>query len=123
QGDAGSLRAREEERPRRRRRHHRPLGPRAHAPGGALEALKDRTGLLEPSERASLEARLGHCFTDGTLLEQALTHASFAHEQVPGPLPDYDRLEFLGDAVLGLLLAEHEFLAETNAGSGEMSQR
>ncbi len=47
------------------------------------------------------QQRLGHSFADGNLLRQALTHASFGHEKRQR-LPDNQRLEFLGDAVLQL---------------------
>ncbi|MCB9666058.1 MAG: ribonuclease III [Alphaproteobacteria bacterium] len=46
-----------------------------------------------------IEALTGHRFTDGALLLRALTHPSWAHEHGG---PDYQRLEFLGDAVVGL---------------------
>ena len=48
-----------------------------------------------------LQKRLGHSFADEALLRQALTHASFGHEKRQR-LPDNQRLEFLGDAVLQL---------------------
>jgi ribonuclease III len=51
------------------------------------------------------QRRLGHVFTDPELLRQALTHASFGHEQRQH-LPDNQRLEFLGDAVLQLTVTE-----------------
>ncbi|MCE0483803.1 MAG: ribonuclease III [Methylacidiphilales bacterium] len=47
------------------------------------------------------QQRLGHTFADEALLRLALTHASFGHERRQ-PLPDNQRLEFLGDAVLQL---------------------
>lgn len=47
------------------------------------------------------QQHLGHSFADGDLLRQALTHASFGHEKRQ-KLPDNQRLEFLGDAVLQL---------------------
>jgi len=47
------------------------------------------------------QQRLGHSFADGDLLRQALTHASFGHEKRQR-IPDNQRLEFLGDAVLQL---------------------
>jgi ribonuclease-3 len=47
------------------------------------------------------QQRLGHSFADAGLLRQALTHASFGHEKRQ-KLPDNQRLEFLGDAVLQL---------------------
>jgi len=49
-----------------------------------------------------LENRLGHAFTNRDLLREALTHSS----ATPGK-PSYERLEFLGDRVLGLILADY----------------
>ena len=51
------------------------------------------------SSLEEFQKRLGHTFADGDLLRQALTHASFGHEKRQR-LPDNQRLEFLGDAVL-----------------------
>jgi ribonuclease III len=53
------------------------------------------------SSLEEFQQRLGHVFADGGLLRQALTHASFGHEKRQR-LPDNQRLEFLGDAVLQL---------------------
>jgi ribonuclease-3 len=53
------------------------------------------------SSLEEFQSRLGHSFADGDLLRQALTHASFGHEKRQR-LPDNQRLEFLGDAVLQL---------------------
>ena len=53
------------------------------------------------SSLEEFQERLGHSFADGNLLRQALTHASFGHEKRQR-LPDNQRLEFLGDAVLQL---------------------
>ena len=58
-----------------------------------------------PDALESLGARLGHAFRDGALLQQALTHSSFANEH-PG-VRDNGALGFLGDAVLALVVAEH----------------
>ena len=63
----------------------------------------------EPSQGegfAALEARIGHRFDDRTLLEHALTHRSRAHEDVTGGVVDNESLEFLGDSVVGLVIAE-----------------
>lgn len=54
----------------------------------------------------ALEVALGYRFTDRGLLEQALTHRSRAHEDPSGEVADNERLEFLGDAVLGLVVAD-----------------
>lgn len=53
---------------------------------------------------ADLEALLGHRFADGGLLETALTHPGFGGGRAAHA--DYERLEFLGDRVLGLVIAE-----------------
>jgi ribonuclease-3 len=47
-----------------------------------------------------LQEGLGYRFRDGNLLAQALTHTSYAHEHLRGPVGDNERLEFLGDAIL-----------------------
>jgi ribonuclease-3 len=60
-------------------------------------------------EYAALETRLGYRFKDVGLLEHALTHRSRAHEDVSGGVIDNESLEFLGDAVLGLVVAERLF--------------
>ncbi len=55
---------------------------------------------------ATLETRLGYAFRDRELLEQALTHRSRAHEDAGEVVADNESLEFLGDAVLGLVIAD-----------------
>jgi ribonuclease-3 len=69
-----------------------------------------------------LEERLGHRFANQGLLLEAVTHASFANEAGGEGPRHYDRLEFLGDAVVGLLLAEDAYEAAPDASSGEMSR-
>lgn len=53
-----------------------------------------------------LEERIGHKFEDLGLLEHALTHRSRAHEDASGGVIDNESLEFLGDAVLGFVIAD-----------------
>src|SRR5260370_8790916 len=61
----------------------------------------------EVSELADLEAVLGHEFRDPRWLLQALTHSSRIPERTAEDSPgDNEKLEFLGDAVLGLLVSE-----------------
>lgn len=55
---------------------------------------------------AALEERLGHRFREPALLDQALTHSSLANERPAGEVAHNEPLEFLGDAVLGLLVAD-----------------
>ena len=57
------------------------------------------------SNLAELQQRLGYRFRDENLLRLALTHPSVAHEQ-NSPTPHNQRLEFLGDAVLGVVLTQ-----------------
>jgi hypothetical protein len=59
-----------------------------------------------PQQFATLEARIGYRFRDRGLLEHALTHKSKAHEDPSGGVIDNESLEFLGDAVLGLVIAD-----------------
>ena len=53
-----------------------------------------------------LEERIGYKFTDQALLRQAVTHSSFTNEQRMRRTKNYERLEFLGDAVLELVSSE-----------------
>jgi ribonuclease-3 len=73
----------------------------------------------EPETLASLEDRLGYVFTDPSLLLEALTHTSFSAENLA---PSYERLEFLGDAVLGLVTASMIFDTYPDAPEGEMTK-
>ncbi|HVZ13855.1 MAG TPA: ribonuclease III [Bauldia sp.] len=68
---------------------------------------------------AGLEDRLGHSFRDRALLVTALTHAS----AVTGTRETYQRLEFLGDRVLGLIVTEMLVAAFPKATEGELSLR
>jgi len=67
-----------------------------------------------------LQRRIGHAFSDETLLETALTHSSYANER-PG-LHSNERLEFLGDAVLGLCAARRIFRLYPDMPEGEMTR-
>lgn len=75
-----------------------------------------------------LEEILAYEFQNRSLLERALTHRSWAHEQVsPGSEEDARRLhnealEFIGDSVLGLVVANHLFLSNPNITEGELSR-
>ena len=69
-----------------------------------------------------LEQLLEYSFLDRTLLVQALTHPSYLHEVNGGTGGDYQRLEFLGDAVLGLLLAEMLYIRYPDWDEGALSQ-
>ncbi|MFZ1661945.1 MAG: ribonuclease III [Paracoccaceae bacterium] len=64
-------------------------------------------------------ARLGHAFARPELLARALTHASIATPT----RPDNQRLEFLGDRVLGLVMAEALLAADRSASEGQLAPR
>ncbi len=76
---------------------------------------------------AALERELGHAFRDPALLERALTHPSVgegaARDPRGRPFLDNQRLEFLGDRVLGLLVADRLLRDYPEADEGEMSSR
>lgn len=67
-----------------------------------------------------LEERLRYRFQDPRLLEEALTHTSWANEQ--GVKGDYERLEFLGDAVLGAVTASWLYDSRPGLDEGELSK-
>jgi ribonuclease-3 len=75
-----------------------------------------------------LEEILGYQFRDSALLAQAMTHRSWAHEQVSGRTSHDARnlhneaLEFLGDSILGLIVADYLFKAYPRASEGELSR-
>ncbi len=74
---------------------------------------------LRAEDRALVEAAIGYEFKDKDRLERALTHASAR----PTGGSDYERLEFLGDRILGLCIAELLFTTYRTAGEGELSVR
>ena len=65
-----------------------------------------------------LEKNIGHSFADRNILHQALCHSSYT-----GAKASYERLEFLGDRVLGLLLADHFYTAFPDDDEGALSLR
>jgi ribonuclease-3 len=71
---------------------------------------------------ARLEKALGHTFQDPELLVRALTHSSFAYEAAPDSPEDNERLEFLGDSVIGLIAAEFFLRAFPERSEGELSK-
>ncbi|GLK75629.1 ribonuclease 3 [Methylopila jiangsuensis] len=71
---------------------------------------------------AEVETRIGHVFADRALLERALTHISAATSS-EGRLGSYQRLEFLGDRVLGLAVASMLIEAFPTSDEGELSRR
>ena len=75
-----------------------------------------------PQAFDALEARVGYRFRDRGLLEHALTHKSKAHEDPSGGVADNESLEFLGDAVLGLVVSDALFRAFPTYSEGQKSK-
>lgn len=73
------------------------------------------------STTAELEAALGHCFNNPALLTLALTHPSLAHE-LGGGQQHNQRLEFLGDAVLQLVITTRLYEQFPELGEGPLTQ-
>ncbi|MGE5476957.1 MAG: ribonuclease III [Bacteroidales bacterium] len=70
-----------------------------------------------------LAQRLGHRFADPNLLTQALTHPSVVHGRAPRKATPYERLEFLGDRVLGLVVADMLFHRFPTEPEGALARR
>lgn len=76
---------------------------------------------------AQLEELIGHRFADPTLLERAVTHRSWAYEQISGGADEEVRnlqnetLEFVGDSVLGLVIAEQLYLRHPDLTEGDLT--
>ena len=108
-----------------------PQGPSAEevtgtrAPPAPTAAPSD--GQRDPRRRrrrgdGSLEERIGYRFTDAALLDSALSHIS-ALKGARNRVGSYQRLEFLGDHVLGLVISDMLFRAFPRADEGELSRR
>lgn len=74
------------------------------------------------AELRNLEERLGYRFRNVELLEQALTHKSYAHEYDGGECLDYESLEFLGDSILGFVMSEFLYLNNPDLREGDLSK-
>ena len=73
---------------------------------------------MDPKEIRAAERLLGHRFADKSVLTKALTHASVADSR----LESNERLEFLGDAVLGLVVCDYLFRRYENLLEGELTK-
>jgi ribonuclease-3 len=99
--------------------------PAATDPGKQDVAKQD---VAKPKDRrrrrgaSALEERIGYRFTDAALLDSALSHIS-ALKGARNRAASYQRLEFLGDHVLGLVISDMLFRAFPKADEGELSRR
>ena len=69
-----------------------------------------------------LEAAIGYRFKNITLLQNALTHSSYANEHWHDSLKSNERLEFLGDSILGMVVAEHLYRNFPDRLEGELTR-
>lgn len=70
-----------------------------------------------------LEEKLGYHFRDRGLLEHAMTHSSYANEHRGEGLTSNERLEFLGDSVLGMVVADYLFKNHPDMPEGELTRK
>jgi ribonuclease-3 len=91
------------------------------APAAAPSAPKRKPSKRRSRTPSALETTIGYRFKDGDLLDRALTHIS----ALPGGnrAASYQRLEFLGDHVLGVVISDMLFRAFPKADEGELSRR
>jgi len=87
------------------------------APSPTVVRFSDPVGLTNYGE---LRAALGDPVLDPELLERALTHRSYAYEN--GGLPTNERLEFLGDSVLGVVVTETLYLTHPDLSEGRLAK-
>src|SRR5213593_1788988 len=93
------------------------------AVGGTLEPVAHHGSMSRKSKvQKELELKIGYPFADASLLDCALTHIS-ALSGARNRAGSYQRLEFLGDHVLGLVVSDMLFRAFPKADEGEMSRR
>lgn len=86
-----------------------------------IESDADIIGLM--TDLASFQDRLGIRFNDSALLQQALVHSSYLNENPDFPLESNERLEFLGDALLGFVVAEDLYRRFASLNEGEMTKQ
>ena len=72
---------------------------------------------------AVLQEKIGYSFRDVSLLEQAMTHRSYAHESLDKTMANNERMEFLGDAVLGFFVSEMLIRSHDDFTEGQLSKK
>ena len=70
----------------------------------------------------TLETKLGYQFQNPKLLDHALTHSSYANELHLGSISSNERLEFLGDSVLGMIVADHLYRTFPDLPEGDLTR-
>jgi ribonuclease-3 len=90
------------------------------ARGPTADRSSETTGSGPLTDYAQLRAALGDPVLDPGLLDRALTHRSYAYEN--GGLPTNERLEFLGDSVLGVVVTETLYLGHPDLSEGRLAK-
>lgn len=78
--------------------------------------------MREENSIEALQEKIGYKFRNEALLKQAMTHKSYANEMQINKVNSYERLEFLGDAVLELITSEFLFRGYTEVQEGELTK-
>ncbi len=90
--------------------------------GGRAKRETELKGKQRLDDMDTLESRIGYVFRDKRLLEEALTHSSYANENRKSGAACNERLEFLGDSILGFIVAEHLFTCKPEMPEGQMTR-
>ncbi len=88
-----------------------------HPPGGRPGFSRARLDLLK-----LLERKVDYTFKDKVLLNRALSHRSYTNDNGQGSTGSYERLEFLGDAVLGMIVSEELYRADPEMMEGDLTK-
>jgi ribonuclease III len=91
--------------------------------GGKAAPKKKRGKAGAKAAAAAIEGRIGYKFSDPALLATAFTHVSALKPATRHRADSYQRLEFLGDHVLGLIISDMLYRAYPRADEGELSKR
>lgn len=86
------------------------------------EALFPAIGLLGNEQKQQLEEALGVSINDSTYFEQALTHRSYLQMLNNPNAFSNERMEFLGDAILSMIIAEYLFYLRSDVSEGELTK-
>ena len=88
----------------------------------AVRQVHPAPAMLQTTKpHAGLEEKLGYSFQDSELLRNALVHKSYLHDVPDFYLGSNERLEFLGDAVLGLIVSAQLYRSHPNIAEGELT--
>lgn len=83
---------------------------------------KEEKIMREGQDLSLLQERIGYTFENTELLRQALTHSSYANERRINKIDNYERLEFLGDAVLELVSSEFLYREHSQLSEGNLTK-